>query len=167
MWQLFINWQCVLAFKFGVRVLCVLNICSSYSPHWQSTMIPDKTQILLLKVENSFNKLGRSPTTKKVFWQLHLPSDNVQKHFSPLHRLIFHVHLLCPYYKEKTTSAINTKIIWIHFKLNEKNKWQCLLAGSVTFVVNSSQWAPLVELHGCGGGDGEPRRHSEASSGQA
>lgn len=40
-------------------------------------------------------------------------------------------------------------------------------AGSITLVVDSSQWPSLAELHSCGGGNGEPRGHSEASSGQA
>lgn len=43
--------------------------------------------------------------------------------------------------------------------------WEVALR-TITFVINSSQRASLVELHRCGGGHGEPRGHSEASSGQ-
>lgn len=44
---------------------------------------------------------------------------------------------------------------------------QSITAGLITFVVNGGQRASLAELHSCGGGDGEPRRHCEAGGGQA
>lgn len=44
---------------------------------------------------------------------------------------------------------------------------QPFTAGIITLVVNSGQWASLVELHSCRGGNGEPRGNCEASSRQA